>query len=117
MSLVRRLFGSERSLVRREELRWRFRPQVTHLEDRVTPTVFTWTGAGTNANWSTSANWSPLGRPSYFDDVVLPSSAARKTNTCDYLDQLHSVSVQGTNYVIGGTVGLLRLVGAGGVLS
>lgn len=42
------------------------------------PTTKTWTGAGTDFNWSTAANWSPAGAPVAGNALVFPDSAARK---------------------------------------
>ncbi|MDB5307092.1 MAG: hypothetical protein JWO38_1294 [Gemmataceae bacterium] len=61
------------------------------LEDRRTPTTFTWTGLGTlivggNNNWSNPANWStstgpgaPTGLASEQDDLVFPQLSGQTT--------------------------------------
>jgi len=66
----------------------------------------TWTGGGADANWSTSANWSPAGAPAANDALVFPDSAARKVNTNDTTvgTTYRSISIIGpaTGYDIGG---------------
>src|SRR6185437_7664692 len=61
--------------------------RVEELEARTTPSTFTWTGNGGNANWSNRFNWSGGAAPSGLvvggqaDDLSFPSSAsARNTN-------------------------------------
>ena len=42
-----------------------------------------WTGAGSNAFWSTPANWNPAGPPQNGDDLIFPAGAPRRTSTND----------------------------------
>ncbi|MDY3563726.1 hypothetical protein R5W23_005342 [Gemmata sp. JC673] len=60
------------------------RPQLalTRLEDRVTPTVDTWTGASSNL-WSDNGNWLDNSAPTMGEDLVFPASAINKTAVYD----------------------------------
>jgi autotransporter-associated beta strand protein len=60
----------------------------------------TWTGGGTNSNWSTAANWNNCGGahalPANNDTVILPAGANRPTQTDDIAGlTLNSVQING----------------------
>ena len=55
-----------------------FRPVTEVLDDRVTPVVSTWTGGGSNDNWTTAANWDTVPKPGY--DLVFPISTSANDN-------------------------------------
>ena len=68
--------------VRRPSLRQRRKreliPHCEPLEIKIAPATCTWTGAGLNARWSTSANWQSGTVPSNSNDVIVfPSGAAQ----------------------------------------
>jgi autotransporter-associated beta strand protein len=71
-----------------------------------TVTTRTWTGAGTDNNWSTAANWSPAGRPQAGEALVFPATASRPAPVDD-VGPLTVASVAVTpgsqQYVITGT--------------
>lgn len=50
--------------------------------------IFTWSGGGTNANWSDDLNWSPAGTPTNGDTLVFPSPKPQLTNTNDLPNSL-----------------------------
>ncbi len=89
----------------------RTRLTVERLEDRATPATFTWTGAGSDTNWSTTANWlggTPTGNPLNTEDLVFPFPAieGRTTSTNDLPGgnrTFNSITFRSSlNYVIGG---------------
>ena len=47
-----------------------YRPRIEGLEDRQMPSTSTWTGGGSDSNWSTSANWS-AGVPGSGDTAII----------------------------------------------
>jgi uncharacterized repeat protein (TIGR01451 family) len=65
-------------------------------------TTRTWLG-GSGNNWSTAANWSPVGAPVNGDALIFPGSATSFTPNNDIpgLD-LASIELSGTGYVVGG---------------
>ena len=71
------------------------------------PPLCTWTGGGSDSNWSTAANWDNCGGahpvPIDGDWLLFPDLASRKTNTNDIagLDLGH-LQFNGYDYVIGG---------------
>lgn len=57
----------------------------------------TWTGGGSDDNWSTSANWSPSGAPIDGDAVVFTNGGTTLSSTNDITGlELASISMNGT---------------------
>jgi autotransporter-associated beta strand protein len=101
---VRRILSSPRSHRRVRDNRHSF--QLELLEERVTPTTFIWTGAGSNSNWSNPANWQGGVAPTSAanPDLVFPSGALRLNNTNDIAGLVvRSLTVSGSNYILGGS--------------
>ena len=90
-----------------------------HLEDRVTPTTFIWSGLGGNNNWSTAANWQGLVAPTTLanPDVVFNSVTPRLNTTNDISNlSVKSITISASNYTLNGNKLLLNgnvTVGAG----
>jgi fibronectin-binding autotransporter adhesin len=60
--------------------------------------VRTWTGAGANGNWNTSANWTPSGAPQNGDDLIFPAATPRLINTNDLVGRtFSSISFNGAS--------------------
>nr|MBA3768936.1 hypothetical protein [Blastocatellia bacterium] len=64
----------------------------------------TWTGAGADANWATSANWMPAGAPAANDDLVFPAAAAQQSNNNNtlFFTTYRSIAVEGGVYTFAG---------------
>lgn len=95
-----------RSIVRKSDQK----PRLESLEDRLAPATFTWTGAGTTANWSNPANWQQGMAPSgqvnssgYGDDLVF-SAGAKQTSPINDITNgtFNSITFAGSNYSISG---------------
>jgi autotransporter-associated beta strand protein len=78
----------------------------------------TWTGLGTNNNWSTDANWDNCGgahpTPQTGDSLVFPSGAVRAAPVNDFVNlgvnsvQITGIPASGSSYVISGNgIGLI----------
>jgi autotransporter-associated beta strand protein len=110
--------------------------RLVHLEDRLTPSVATWDGGGTDNHWTTAANWVGDIAPQSGDDLVFPSGAAQLGNVNDFAvgTAFASLSVADAGYQVSGnsvslTAGvsadipnagvstLLLVIGGGGGLS
>jgi hypothetical protein len=63
-----------------------FRPWLTVLEDRITPSTVTWDNDGGDYDWNNAANWSGDVLPGAADDVVIDFEAN------DFTVNLHGVS-------------------------
>lgn len=75
------------------------------LESRLVLSALSWTGA-TDANWSTSTNWSPNAVPANGDSLTFPAGAANLTNTDDLVGlTVNSLNFSGASggYNLGGT--------------
>jgi autotransporter-associated beta strand protein len=90
-----------------------FRPQVRQLEDRLAPSVFTWTGLGKNGDWSLKQNWTTdvggkavqMAPPANGKDteLVFPNQNKRLTNTDDIPKlALTSIVFRGVGYTLDG---------------
>ncbi len=101
--------------------------RVEELEDRATPTTFTWSGAGANDNWSTPANWvgnqAPSGAATQVDDLVFPAGPTQLTANNDLTGaQIDSITFSGTSqtgYTLSGnaiTLGLPGVPGSGALV-
>jgi fibronectin-binding autotransporter adhesin len=79
-----------------------FRPRLEALEERLTPSTRTWSGAGGNNLWSTAANWDAA--PVAGDDLVFPANAARLSNVNDTAigRAFGSITFTGSGYSISG---------------
>lgn len=79
----------------------------------------TWTGA-TDANWSTSGNWSPAGAPTTGDDLVFPVGGANQLTTTNDLTagtSFSSITISGGGYSISGNAIILTSTNAVSVTS
>src|SRR5262245_25193029 len=54
------------------------------LEVRITPSTATWTGAGSDSNWTSAANWSGGVAPLQGDDLVFPAGATNLNAVDDF---------------------------------
>ena len=90
------------------------------LESRLAPATLTWSGLGTDTNWSTGKNWignvAPTGLAADGDDLVFPGSPTIKTTNNDLTSAVvNSISISGSTYTLAGkqlTLGL-PIVGSG----
>ena len=77
------------------------------LEDRTTPATLVWTG-DLDSHWGTgvsgfNTNWHTNTFPAAGDDLIFPVAAANRTNTNDLSGLfLNSITIAGTDYVLGG---------------
>ncbi len=76
---------------------------LERLEDRLAPAVMTWTGGGTDGNWSTAANWGGTA-PSPGDILVFPSGVANVITNNDYAagTAFGGIQVSGDGYTLAG---------------
>lgn len=58
----------------------------------------TWTGGGSDDNWSTSGNWSPSGAPSDGDDIIMNDAS-----TSASINDINGLSVNSITWQTGGT--------------
>jgi hypothetical protein len=98
---------------RREERRGRggasrrsSRPQLEGLEVRITPSTVTWTGLGSDTNWTTANNWSSDTPPSPGDDLVFPllSSASPYPSVNNFAagTTFNSITIGAAGYSLSG---------------
>ena len=85
---------------------------LEHLETRLVPATYIWTGAG-NGNWNTGANWqggiAPTGIASNFENLVFPANAVSFTSTDNITSGVfNSISISGSGYTIAGSSATLR---------
>ena len=59
-------------------------PGLEALEVRITPSTSTWTGAGSDSNWMTAANWSSGMAPQIDDDLNFPAGATNFNSVDDF---------------------------------
>ncbi|HEY1190221.1 MAG TPA: autotransporter-associated beta strand repeat-containing protein, partial [Gemmata sp.] len=73
------------------------------LEDRVTPSIVTWTGGGGDNNWTTAANWGGVA-PTAGDDLVFADLGAPVTALNDFAagTNFASITIQSAGYTIVG---------------
>ncbi|HJZ54797.1 MAG TPA: autotransporter-associated beta strand repeat-containing protein, partial [Gemmataceae bacterium] len=93
------------------------------LENRVTPTTFTWTGA-TNNLWSVGTNWlsgvAPTGDAGAVEDLVFGSQGTARPNTSNDLPAatFNSITFAVGGYTLGGNaITLGRPVSGSGVVT
>ncbi|MFO0936548.1 MAG: autotransporter-associated beta strand repeat-containing protein [Gemmataceae bacterium] len=92
------------------------------LESRHAPATLTWSGAGSNASWSTAANWlggnAPTGNPANTEDLVFPTGGLQLSSTNDLIGAtFNSITMGGSNYNLTGnalTLGVLNSVAGSG---
>jgi autotransporter-associated beta strand protein len=97
---------------------------LEHLETRLAPATFNWTGAGPDANWSTGANWlggvAPSGSSASLDDLVFGPGAVSFTTTNDLTGAtFNSIAISASNYSLGGnalTLGTTQATGSGNIV-
>ena len=77
---------------------------VAHAGDDAVLAVETWSGGAGDSNWTSNLNWEGIGGAGVDDDLVFPQSASRKTNTNDFAanTRFRTLTISGTDYVIGG---------------
>jgi autotransporter-associated beta strand protein len=112
-------FRSSRSSVRRKPIR---RLDLELLETRLTPSVRTWTGLGTDNLWSDNRNWANNIGPSSGDDLVFPKSALQLTSV-NNLGSTNSpftfktITLNGGGYTLGGNPIILGGLGINGTIT
>ncbi|MGE3517663.1 MAG: choice-of-anchor D domain-containing protein [Vicinamibacterales bacterium] len=76
---------------------------VSQAQTSFTDAAKTWTGAGTDDNWTTGGNWQGGVAPVAGDALTFPSGAARLSNTNDFADgTAFSISLTGDGYTLAG---------------
>ena len=79
-------------------------PGLEALEVRITPSTSTWTGAGSDSNWMTAANWSGTVAPQAGADLVFPAGAANLNSVDDFPagTSFGSIAVSVPGYALSG---------------
>ncbi|HEV3383175.1 MAG TPA: hypothetical protein VG097_00085, partial [Gemmata sp.] len=113
-----RLFNQRKTRTRlrkRPQSRLNFEP----LEDRLTPTTYTWVGLGLSPNWNVAANWQGGVLPTNGGDLVfgtLIPGASRPTNdNLTTLTTVNSITFSGTGYSNTGALNGLAFTLVGGI--
>ncbi len=107
-------FTSQARNVRKKKT---FQPRLELLEDRLVPTVHTWTGGAFNNNWTNNNNWD-VGAPNSndgFDILVFPANAARKTADNNFATDTISANIiiEGSGYeLIGNRAAIFEITTA-----
>src|SRR5262249_56446616 len=81
------------------------RPWLEALEERLAPATRVWDGGSPlNSNWTTAANWvGDVAPVPGVDDLEFPTTAARKTNTNDFVGATFlGLAFTGSGYTLGG---------------
>ncbi len=89
---------------------------LEHLETRVVPATYIWTGAGGSANWSVGANWQggaqPMALASTLDNLVFPSGVTALTANDNIANGVfNSISFSGSGYTITDTTNVTFTLG------
>src|ERR1700730_12769991 len=83
------------------------RPRLEVLEDRLAPTVVTWTGNGGDFNWDTATNWSTVvTTPSSADDVQINTTGITITHSSAIADSINSLTSQAAIVLSGGSLSI-----------
>ena len=79
-------------------------PGLEALEVRITPSTATWTGAGSDSNWMTAANWSSGTAPLTNDNLVFPAGATNLNSVDNFPagTSFGSISIGAANYALSG---------------
>src|SRR5580700_3556012 len=72
-AFVRNIFRAPRTLIGTTKTRRRLRLNIENLEDRVVPSIDTWTATG-GGNWDVGSNWSLGNAPASSDTAVIDLS-------------------------------------------
>lgn len=87
------------------------------LEDRLAPATNTWTGLGSDTNWSTVGNWSLGQAPQAGDDLVFPANvpagSLASSNNLPAGTEFNSISFSGSGYTLSGSQVVLGSAAAG----
>ncbi len=83
-------------------------PKIEQLENRITPTTYTWTGLGGDGNWGTAGNWDmgvPVSSPT--TALIFPTTASVNTAnnigpTAGVPFTVGSITVTGAGYTVAG---------------
>jgi autotransporter-associated beta strand protein len=77
-------------------------PEIEGLEHRIAPAVATWTGGGTDTNWTDAANWGGTA-PVAGDDLVFPSVTNETANN-DFAasTNFNSIAINASGYSLTG---------------
>ncbi len=82
------------------------RPQLEGLEVRITPSTVTWTGLGSDTNWTTANNWSGDTSPSPGDDLVFPALSSKSpyasVNNFAAGTTFNSITIGAAGYTLSG---------------
>src|SRR5438132_10665886 len=88
------------------------RLNLEHLETRLAPATFTWSGAGGNRSWTTGANWvggvAPTGSTSVLDELVFPNGVSQTSTVNDIPvangvpATFNSITISGSGYTLAG---------------
>jgi autotransporter-associated beta strand protein len=86
-------------------------PALEALEVRITPSTATWTGAGSDSNWMTAANWSGAVAPQSGSDLVFPAGANNLNAVDDFPagTSFSSITISAPGYSLSGNA--LELTG------
>src|ERR1700722_9940483 len=92
------------------------RLQLEHLETRLAPATFIWSGAAGTGNWSSAANWTANQAPTGSgDDLVFPAgTTVLNTNNDLTSAAFNSISISGSGYSLSGNPITLGNPGASG---
>lgn len=88
-------------------------PILEHLESRLAPATFIWSGGGgTNTRWTLGSNWvggvAPTGSAATLDDLVFPSTATQRSTFNDIpviggvAAKFNSITISAGNYTLAG---------------
>src|SRR5579872_3563389 len=96
-----RLF-TKKPMRARQRIRKQSRLNFEHLEDRLTPTTYSWVGMGGSGSWNVPLNWSGGILPTNGGDLVfgvLQANAFRPTNdNLATLTSVNSITFSGSGY-------------------
>ncbi len=88
-------------------------PRCEVLEIRLVPSTYTWTGGGSNSNWSTAANWQGGVAPTSGSTLIFGTGESQLTDVNDIVGlSVAEIQIAGGYSISGNAV---TLTGSGGV--